>query len=692
MKFLLLNAAVAVTAMKVQKCPLNKVLGMLADLKGRLVSEGKTEAEQYEEYDKWCRAEKSDKKHAIDTGSDLCADKKATIEQLTAAIGELNTEVADLASSIQKNEADLASATALREKEHADFSATEKELTDSIDTLARASSVLRKGGMGGPALKAAMAQIASSMDVVLNSASIDVQDRRKLSALLEASTQEDDDLPTGAPEAAAYESHSDSILDTLADLKVKAEGERSDARKEESNRKHAYEMLRQSLSDQISTQNRDMRNAQSLIAKKSEAKGNAEGDLDEGSKTLSSDKQYLSDLVQMCDIKASDWASRQKSRSEELAALQKAVDFMSSEKFQAAAGRAVNRMTNGAGGEAWQKENEAVAARARQFSFMELSSTVSMKVKDDDIRDRVAALLQATADKVASVGLAQLAQQTRMGDGPFDKVKGLISDMIAKLTDQAAKETNHNAFCESETAESKAKRDNLSARADDLSTRVDASNTAIAELKAEIADLSKQVAEMDTNMAEATALRQKENAEYTASTNDLRVGQEAISGAIAALQEYYQEKPSLLQGPEFGGPVFSGGLEKKSDSANGIVAIVENCLNLVTNMLSQAEAAEQTNSRAYNKMKDENEVNRAMKVTESKTKTQEVARLTNLLNDLSNDRESNGAELDAVLAYIDKLKAKCEHKPMSFEERAARRQTEIDSLKQAMDILENETA
>ena len=62
---------------------------------------------------------------------------------------------------------------------------------------------------------------------------------------------------------------------------------------------------------------------------------------------------------------------------------------------------------------------------------------------------------------------------------------------------------------------------------------------------------------------------------------------------------------------------------------------------------------------------------------------------------LEHSKEDHGSvskELDAVLAYIDKLKPECESKAMSYEERKAAREAEIAGLKEAQTILENETA
>merc|ERR1711920_460146 len=152
---------------------------------------------------------------------------------------------------------DLNDATLIREKEAADFAANEAELLDAIDTLGRALSILEKEMAKNPA---AFAQVdTSSLDGVLKSMSAVVDavalsnaDKQKLVALVQSqqSADSDDDAP-GAPAAAVYKTHSTGILDVIADMKEKAQGQLSDLRKSESNTKHNFEMLKQSLEDQI---------------------------------------------------------------------------------------------------------------------------------------------------------------------------------------------------------------------------------------------------------------------------------------------------------------------------------------------------------------------------------------------------------------------------------------------------------
>jgi len=62
------------------------------------------------------------------------------------------------------------------------------------------------------------------------------------------------------------------------------------------------------------------------------------------------------------------------------------------------------------------------------------------------------------------------------------------------------------------------------------------------------------------------------------------------------------------------------------------------------------------------------------------------------VDELSADRESTQSELDAVNEYYAKVKDRCIAKPESYEERKARREAEIVGLKEALQILSEETA
>ena len=75
-----------------------------------------------------------------------------------------------------------------------------------------------------------------------------------------------------------------------------------------------------------------------------------------------------------------------------------------------------------------------------------------------------------------------------------------------------------------------------------------------------------------------------------------------------------------------------------------------------------------------------------------KYKTKEFKGLDKSISDLTGDKDTTSSELSAVLDYYGKIKDRCIAKPESYEERKARREAEITGLKEALSILENETA
>merc|ERR1719392_611967 len=87
-----------------------------------------------------------------------------------------------------------------------------------------------------------------------------------------------------------------------------------------------------------------------------------------------------------------------------------------------------------------------------------------------------------------------------------------------------------------------------------------------------------------------------------------------------------------------------------------------------------------------------NKVTKTLKDQDVKYKTAEVKSLAKAVADLSSDKETLSTELAAVNEYYAKLKDRCIVKPETYEARKARREAEINGLKEALRVLESETA
>merc|ERR1712183_87728 len=134
-------------------------------------------------------------------------------------------------------------------------------------------------------------------------------------------------------------------------------------------------------------------------------------------------------------------------------------------------------------------------------------------------------------------------------------------------------------------------------------------------------------------------------------------------------------------------------LHSKADGAGGsIIDILEVVESDFTKNLAAEETQEADAISVYEKTTQDNKLATTMKSQDVKYKTQEYAGLDKSISELSGDRDTTNTELSAVLEYYAKIKDRCIAKPETYEERKARREAEIEGLKEALNILENETA
>merc|ERR1719242_2623731 len=249
---------------------------------------------------------------------------EATIGELTSSISVSTSKIDELAAAIAADDAELKDATTVRTKEAADFAKNEAELMDVIDTLGRAITIISKEMAKNPAALAQIdtsstARLVQTLGAVVDAAGFAGINKQKLVALVQS--QNSDDQEPGAPEAAVYKTHSTGILDVLEDMKEKAEGSLSDLRKEETNTKHNFEMLKQSLEDQMAADTKDMEDEKAAKAEAAEGKATAEGELEETLKLLKTTKDAFATASATCMQVAADHQATVKARNEELKAI-----------------------------------------------------------------------------------------------------------------------------------------------------------------------------------------------------------------------------------------------------------------------------------------------------------------------------------------------------------------------------------
>merc|ERR1740138_1867023 len=228
---------------------------MISDLETKVIGEGKDAQKVYDEFSEFCEDRSRELGFEIKTGKGEVKDLEATIEKEAATAESLNAKIEELASAISVDEADLKAATEIREKEQAAFESEEKELVEVIGTLERATGILEKelskSGASMLQLQGA-SSVVQALAVMVEATSLSSADATKLTEFLQnAQADEDGSDDLGAPAAAVYKGKSGGIIETMEDLHEKAETQLEKARAAETKSVQAYQMLAQSLKDEI---------------------------------------------------------------------------------------------------------------------------------------------------------------------------------------------------------------------------------------------------------------------------------------------------------------------------------------------------------------------------------------------------------------------------------------------------------
>ena len=120
-----------------------------------------------------------------------------------------------------------------------------------------------------------------------------------------------------------------------------------------------------------------------------------------------------------------------------------------------------------------------------------------------------------------------------------------------------------------------------------------------------------------------------------------------------------------------------------SGAGGSIINILEVCESDFATNLAKEESEESDSAESYEMTTQENKITQTTKSQDAKYKTKEAAGLDKEISELSSDRDTSNSELAAVMDYHGKIKERCVAKPESYESRKARREAEIEGLKEA---------
>lgn len=642
--------------------PINKVLDMMKEMLDKAKEEKHNEQIQFSSFKQFCDSTTSERSRSIKAEKGNTDKFAADIEGYAAKARKATKRIAKLDEDIAVWGRDIKAATKVRQIEKEDYQTTHKDYEESIDALERAIQTLKKQAFDRPQATFMQLKTLTKADVLPSEAT------KMIDSFLSDTESQEQEGHAEAPEAEGYDFASSGVVEMLEKLQDKFQAELRKMEREEMLKQQAFEMLTQDLNTHIAQAEKDRGESADRKAKRLQMKAAAEGDLDDSSETKGQDEKYVKDLLATCGQKTADFAQRQKLRTEEIDAITKALEIISSAAVKGSGAKYLPALL--------QTKRTALAQ-------INVDGAATLKAKD-----RLSTFLNVRAKQLRSAVLSSVAHRARAD--PLVKVKKMIKDLIVKLMEEANEEAEHHSWCTKELATNKNTRTEKTDSIETLQSEIDQLDASVSKLTEDLAQLSNTITELDDAIAEATDLRKKEHDKNAATIEDAKEAQTAVAQAITVLKEFYEkagEATALVQEqPE----VFDEAYKGLTAMKGGVMGMLEVIQSDFARLEADTTASEASALKEYKSFMEDSKEDKAAKMASSDHKTAKKQDDTQTLTIKKEDLQGTQKELDAAMEYYDKLKPSCVDTGPSYEDRVARRKEEIESLQDALRILNGE--
>jgi len=634
--------------------PTQQVVNMLTDMKSKGAAMKDEEQKVFAQYAEWADDRIKETEFEIKTGTDNIEQLIALITKADSDVIQFQQKISALDKEIGTLSTELKEASETRESQHTEYVQLSTDYEESVQALKQAIEVVSSQNYDREQGESLLQRVSSRVRATRSDSM--AQLLAALQASQETSADGESSLSlrgsgsgSGAPEGAAYASQSSGLVDMLKGLLSKFKDELAEAQEAESNRAHEFALVQLHLKDTNAKDESDKKE-KTVVSKKTQAgAARAKGELAAAKAQNVEDKNLLADTTATLKAKMSAYEENQKVRTAELEAIAQALEIVFSP--------------------------EVAGGSAAAASFLQVRS--SSRYSSDG--QRVADFLQSKAQALNSRALASLSAD--MAESPFAKVVEMIEGMIDKMKQEAAEEADHKTWCDEQLKGNKLKRNKKSAQANTLSADIDGLSANIADMENSVTTLVKEQADLTSAMQGATALRETEKAENAKTVADATAGMSAVQKALVVLKEFYSAKGEafLQQVPEL--------KTYKGMASGGVIGMLEVIESDFSRLKMDTAASEKAGAAEYDRFMAE-----SMSAKESKHKVETKLRLDKDQSEF--DRVEAKKDLDAVsqeLAkaneYFEDLKPACLQVKVSHADRAARRQEEIEALKEAYSIL-----
>jgi len=661
--------------------PVTRIVGLIEELKAKIVADGKAEQIVYDKYACWCETTSKRKADDIHTAISDIKNLGTKILEQKSKVQSLSNDIASLSTRMSENQQAQDTATAIRTKNQASYNAQKAETEETLKALQGAIIVLSGAGTKTGLLQAQsqISREAALLELhhvaeVMQSKPIDRLLTQKQLKLIRTFAKDPAEFyDQKAQKAASYNPASATIMGILKDMYDSfSRNLELDAETEAVQFKN-FETIMGVKANEMATMANEKAKKEAQKAAAQEQQAEASQEYDDTSKQMREDTAFFDEAKKSCNAKADEWSERVRARTEELAGVNKALGILTADDAKALF-------------------NKAIKPGMETSSFLQVD-----QVGEDTPRMRAYKLLKAGATATGSLRLLSMAASMK-SKGMFDGIVACMDKMIEAIHVEGEEDLKEKDWCKEEVHKNEQEAARYEYKKEKSEAKLERLNAKLNELEAALQRTINEIRETQENLKELQEQRQADHSAYEVAKADDEAAVKVMSSAIDALSAFYKNNPeAMLQLEHSQKPVFDRGEQapdgtfsssgKSQGEAGGILSIMT--------MLKEDLEDEITNgvkNEKENQMYHERTVAQLRKLLkelgEKKTNLELAIVDTNkAIDDEVDVHEDLSASLKSENEYLYQIRPKCDFVVTGFDEREAKRVKEVSALIESKELL-----
>jgi predicted nucleic acid-binding Zn-ribbon protein len=693
---LLITLVTATTGLLTQENPIRKITGMLEDMKAELERDAEAEAETFDKAMCICETGEKELSGVIDYSNQ-------EIERLTHKIEKDSAEKTQMDKDIKIAEKDkvdtedtLEESIAIREKEAAKFAEEEKTAMFSVDQLERALPLFKDQGSGAVLLQQSPRTSFALKKLVKATTYLNENKRDAVLNFLQGGAH------------ASLTPAAQEIVGIMEAMKDEMSSDLAESRATEKNAVESFNSMKISKEEHLGLLMRSLtdkaKRSGSLALSLSEDKDS----LEDTSIELANAEKYLQSLKDQCKQRQEDRNMRTKMRNDEIVAIGEAVKILTDDDALETFKKAV--------------PSSLLQSRPRRSTYdaaMLLQRGAHKRVVRGSSRIQ-------RSHRVAMVAKHMQPEGVQAGTQAAKVVNFMIDNMVETLHEDDVSDEHKMDFCQNETTvftQLKADKEALHA---ELEKQIEELENELAQIKEDIKALEDDINALDQDVKDASDLRKKEHAEFSAQYSALSTAASLIDKATKRLEKFYS--------PNAAGAAFLSIHKARSSPKNsaayrlltagfqdldfvqlkqrksavdpivlpdtpttyqkkesgGVIGLMNTMKSDVVSDLREAEVTEVHAAKDYVVLMKESTESRAAFTKALHTKKADKADTEERLSQTKQTNDLTVAELKQIDLYLARLGTECDFLMRNFDERHSARVNEEEGLKGAESIVTKE--